>query len=259
MKNFITLAVFAFALSIQPVAAQEKFSVGGSGVLGDALDDLAKLYRQKNPSDPLNVVPDSMSTTGGIEGTKVGRLTIGIITRHLNEQEKKEGLVYRGVARMPVVVGVHKSLPVSNVSEAQVCDIFSGKVKNWKDVGGSDHKIIVLTRKKDDNNVEVFRDKMACFKSIQIASDAVLNNRPGTVALSLATPNMTERPNIKSISVGNVAPTLEAVKSGKYKYYNEAGFITAGEPKGAAKRFVDFVATADAERILEKYGMVAAR
>jgi phosphate transport system substrate-binding protein len=151
-----------------------------------------------------------------------------------------------------------------------VCDIFSGKVKNWKDVGGSDHKIIVLTRKKDDNNVEVFRDKMACFKSIQIASDAVLlvrgtevldslNNRPGTVALSLATPNMTERPNIKSISVGNVAPTLEAVKSGKYKYYNEAGFITAGEPKGAAKRFVDFVATADAERILEKYGMVAAR
>jgi len=270
MKRFAITAMFFLTLGVAPVAAQDKMVVGGSGALGDALDVLANAYKQKNSSDAVDVIPEPMSTTGGIEGTKAGRLTVGVITRPLNDKEKKEGLSYRPASRIPVVVGVHKSLTVSTLSDAQVCDVFSGKIKSWKDFGAGDGKITVLGRKKDDNSMEVFREKMGCFKNLQLASDAVLlmrgsevldslNNRPGTIGITIAGSVLLERPNIKPVTVSGVAPALDAVRAGKYKYFNEVGFVTVGEPKGAAKRFIDFVASADGEKILEKYGMAVAK
>jgi phosphate transport system substrate-binding protein len=270
MEKRLVITLFLFCVGIGPVAAQEKMVVGGSGSMGDVVEVLVKTYKQKNPSEAVNHITEPMSTTGGIEGTKTGRLTVGIITRSLKEKEMKEGLVYRPVTRIPVVVGVYKSVAASELSESQVCDIFSGKIKSWKDVGGGDGKILVLGRKVDDNNMEVFRERMACFKSLQLSPDAVLlvrgsevldalNNRPATVGITVAGAHIMERPNIKSLAVGNVAPTLDAVKVGKYKYFNEAGFVTMGEPKGAAKRFVEFVTSPEGEKIMEKHGMAAAR
>jgi phosphate transport system substrate-binding protein len=270
MKTVTILTIFALFVGIGPVAAQEKVVVGGSGAMGDAVDLLAKVYKQKNPSEALEIIPEPMSTTGGIEGTKAGRLTIGIITRSLHDDEKKSGLVYRPMTRIPVVVGVHKSIPVNSLSDSQVCDIFSGKIKSWKDVGGGDGKIMVLGRKKDDNSMEIFREKMACFNQLQLGPDTVLlvrgsevldslNNRPGTVGVTVAGAVMMERPNIKAVAVAAVAPALDAVKSGKYKYFNEVGFVTVGEPKGTAKRFVEFVNSSEGEKIFEKFGMAAIR
>jgi phosphate transport system substrate-binding protein len=270
MKKLTIIGAFVLGLGIAPLAAQEKVVLGGAGTLGDATEILAKAYKQKHSGDAVDVIPESMSTTGGMEGTRAGRLTIGIVTRPVNDKEKKDGLVYRTVARVPVVVGIHKSLPVENLTESQVCDIFSGKIKSWKEVGGSDGKITVLGRKRDDNNVEVLREKMACFKNLQLTADAVLlvrgtevldslNNRPGTVGISTAGPVMATRKNVKPTAIGGASPTLESVRSNKYKFYNEIGFVTVGEPKGAAKRFIDFVMSADGEKLLEKQGAAIVR
>jgi phosphate transport system substrate-binding protein len=174
--------------------------------------------------------------------------------------------VYRTITRQPVAIGVHKSLGVSNLSEAQVCDVFSGKAKSWKELGGSDTKVTVLSRKPEDVNMKIFRDKMSCFKSLQLAPDAVLltrgselldslNNRPGTVGIANVAASMLERANVKPLAVAGVPATLEAVKSGKYKYFGETGFVTPGEPKGAVKRFVDFATGPEAEKVWQKFGM----
>jgi phosphate transport system substrate-binding protein len=137
-------------------------------------------------------------------------------------------------------------------------------------VGGPDTKIVVLGRTRDDNNVQEFRDKMPCFKNLQLTSEAVLlvrgsevldslNNRPGTVAITDAGGSMMERPNIKPLTVGGTTPSLDAVKSGKYKYFNEIEFVTMGQPKGTAKKFIDFVTSAEGEKVLDKYGMASIR
>ena len=218
----------------------------------------------------MDVIPEAMSTTGGIEGIKTGRLKVGILTRSVTDAEKKEGLVSKFVARIPIIVGVHKSLSVTTLTDAQVCDIFSGKIKSWKDVGASDAKIIVVGRTKDDANMEEFQEKMGCFKTLQLSADAVLlvrgnevldtlNNRPGTVAIVNAGGAMLERSNVKAVAVAGVTASLESVKSGKYKYFNEVGFATRGEPKGTVKKFIDFVASPDGEKILEQHGMAGVK
>jgi phosphate transport system substrate-binding protein len=211
-----------------------------------------------------------MSTTGGIEGTKAGRLTIGIVTRPLTDEEKKDGLIYRPVSWAPVVVGIHKSLSIGNLTDAQVCDIFSGKIKSWRDVGGGEGKITVVGRKKDDNGMEVFRDHMACFKNLELSQETVylvrgtevldsIANRPGTIGITIAGSVLLERPNIKPVSVSGVAPTLDALKGGKYKYFNEVGVVTVGEPRGTGKRFLEFVTSPEGEKILASFGMTLAR
>jgi phosphate transport system substrate-binding protein len=270
IKQLAMITLFTLGLGSGLAAAQEKVVVGGSGAMGAAMEALAKAYKQKHPSETLEVMTEPMSTTGGIEGTKAGRLTIGVITRTLNDDEKKEGLVYRALTRIPVVVGVHKSIPVSNLSESQVCDIFSGKIKSWKDVGAGDGKMVVLGRKKDDNSMEIFREKMACFNHLQLGPDTILlvrgnevldslANRPGTVGITVAGSAIMDRPNIKAVPVAGISPTLEAVKGGKYKYFNEVGIVTIGEPKGTAKRFLEFASGSEAEKTLEKFGMTGAR
>src|SRR5258706_16432749 len=133
---------------------------------------MAKAFMAKNPGETVEVRPESMSTTGGIEGVLSGRFAIGLVARRLQDSEKSK-FVYRAIARSMTGVGTQKSLPLNNLSDAQICDIFSGKIKSWKDIGGSDLKITVLTRKRDDNNTENFRKHMDCFKDLKMSPEAI--------------------------------------------------------------------------------------
>ncbi|HEX9445338.1 MAG TPA: substrate-binding domain-containing protein, partial [Candidatus Binatia bacterium] len=209
---------------------------------------------------------DSMSSSGGMEGVKVGRLTIGLVTREPHGAEK-EKLVYRVVGRTPVGVGVHKSLPLTTLTEAQICDIFSGKVKSWNEVGGGDLKITVLTRNRDDINLDTMKARMGCFKDLRLPENAValirgsevldaIDKRPGMVGIVNIAGSLAERPNVKALAVGGVAPTVEAVKSGKYKFYAERGVVTLGQPQGTVRKFLDFVASAEAQKLLAQRGMI---
>jgi phosphate transport system substrate-binding protein len=266
MQRLAMIATFVLCAGIGSLAAQEKVVLGGSGSLTEEMAELAKAYMAKNPSDSIQVLMDSMSNTGGMEGVKVGRLTIGLVTDEPKGADK-EKLVYKAVGRTATAVAVNKSVPVSNLSEAQVCDIFSGKIKSWKEVGGSDAKIMVLTRKKDDANTEAMREKMDCFNKLQISADAIslvrgsevldaLDKRPGTVGIVNVSKALFDRQNAKTVGIDGASPSSEALQAGKYKFYNERGVVALGAPKGAAKRFLDFVASAEGHKILTRQGIV---
>ena len=255
-----------YLLSAVALRAEEKVIIGGSGGLIEEMEDLAKAYMAKNPADKIEVINESMSTSGGIGAVLNGRLTIGLVTRAPKGEEKAK-LVHRAIGRSPVGVAIHKSLPVSSLTEAQVCGIFSGRIKSWKEVGGDEAKIMVVTRKQEDNNTQVVREKLPCFTDLKLSADAValvrgtevldaLNRRPGAVAIVSVATSMFERPDVKAVAIDGVAPSTEAVKSGKYKAYNERGIVTLGAPQGTAKRFLDFAASPEGQKILVRRGMI---
>jgi phosphate transport system substrate-binding protein len=263
----LTIAAAAvFLLAAGPLWAQEKVVIGGSGGLIDEMEDLAKAYMAKNPADKIEVLQESMSTSGGIGAVLNGRLTIGLVTRPPKGDEKAR-LVHRAIGRSPVGIAIHKSLPVNNLTEAQICGIFSGQIKSWKEVGGGEAKITVITRKQEDNNAEVVREKIGCFKQLKISADAIalvrgtevldaLNRRPGAIAIVSVATSMFERPEVKAVAIDGVAPSPEAVRSGKYRAYNERGIVTLGAPQGATKRFLDFAASPEGQKILVHRGMI---
>ena len=100
-----------------------KIVVGGSGSLNEEISDLAKAYMAKNSGDAIEVRPESMSTEGGIEGVRIGRLHIGLISRPLTQSEKGK-LLYLPIARSMTGIVIHKSIAVDNLTEAQICDVF---------------------------------------------------------------------------------------------------------------------------------------
>jgi phosphate transport system substrate-binding protein len=262
----VTAAAVGLAFSGGAAWAQQKIVVGGSGGLLDEMDELAKIYMAKNPADKIDVIMEPMSTTGGIEGVKSGRLTIGSVTRPPKGDEKAL-LVYRPVGRVFVGIGVHKSVAINEITESQICDVFSGKIKSWKEIGGGEGKITVVARKKDDNNDTEMRLKIPCFKDLQITTDAVLvargnelmdavHRRPEVIALINGGSNFLERANIKPVAINGIQASAEAVKSGKYKYYNERGIVTLGAPQGLTKRFLDLVSSAEGQKVLVARGVV---
>lgn len=266
IKIFVLLILLLGAL---PVSAQDKIVVGGSGSLTDEMVDAAKAYMAKNSGDNVEVRPESMSTTGGIEGVNSGRLTIGLISRQLKDSERGK-LLYRAIARSMAGVVSQKTQAINALSDSQICDIFSGKIKSWKEVGGSEGKITVLTRTRDDNNAETFRKAMECFKELKITPDALalargselldaLDKRPGTIGITNLGSNFRDHKNLKALAVNGVAPSSETVKSDKYKFYHEHGAITAGEPQGLVKRFLDFLNSPEGQKIISSRGAFGLR
>ena len=265
----ITTAILALMLSVALTSAEEKIVVGGSGSLTDEIIDAAKAYMTKNPGDNVEVRPESMSTTGGIEGVQNGRFAIGLISRRLNDGEKGK-LVYRAIARSMAGVVIHKTMPINALSDVQICETFSGKIKSWKEIGGSDGKITVLTRTRDDNNTDTFRKSMECFKELKLTPDALglargnelldaLDNRPGTIGITNLGSNFRDHKNIKAVAVNGVLPSGENVKSEKYKFYHEHGAITLGEPQGLVKRFLEFINTAEGQKVIASRGAFGLR
>lgn len=263
------IALAVLLLSTGTNSAEEKIIVGGSGSLNDEVTALAKAYMAKNSADVVEVRPESMSTEGGIEGVRMGRLHIGLISRPLTQNEKGK-LLYIAVARSMTGVVIHKTIPVSNLTDAQICDIFAGKVKTWKDLGANDAKITVLTRKRDDANTETFREKMPCFKDLAISADAIalvrgsevlsaLDKRPGTIGIVNLGSNYRDYDNIKTVSINGISPTAETARTEKYRFFAERGLIVQGEPHGVAKRFIDFMATAEGRKILASEGAIPLR
>jgi len=264
MSKIKLLILLALLVGARTVSAQDKIVVGGSGSLTEEMVDAAKAYMARNPGDTIEVRPENMSTTGGIEGVNTGRLTIGLISRNLKDSEKGK-LVYRAIARSMAGVVVHKSLPVNGLSDAQLCDVFAGKIKSWKDLGGSEGKITVLKRTSDDNNTETFRKHMDCFKDLAIAPDALplvrgtelleaLDKRPGTIGITNLGSTFSSLKNLKALTVNGVTPSIETVRSDKYKFYHDHGAVTLGEPQGLVKRFMTYLNSPEGQKILASRG-----
>ena len=126
---------------------------------------------------------------------------------------------------------------------------------------------MVVARKKDDNNDTEMRQKMPCFKDLQITADAVfvargnelmdaVHRRPEVIALINGGSNFLERANVKALAINGIQASAEAVKSGKYKYYNERGIVTLGLPQGLTKRFLDLVGSTEGQKVLVARGVV---
>jgi len=270
MRRF-TLFLAAAVLTISGnVWAEEKVVVGGSGGVYEEVKEIAKIYQAKDPSQSVEIMSESMATGATLDALKAGRLTVGLVGGSLMDQEKGR-FVYRGIGRVPIGIGVNKALSVANLSEAQVCDIFAGRTKSWKEFGGEGKIMVLAIVKKNDTLMESMRRHMSCLHDLSVTPDAIvlnrslelqdaINVRPTTMGVVSVTSNMNEiRPNVKAVAIGGVAPSFETAQSGKYKYVHEYGAVSIGEPQGAAKRFLDFVAGPEGQKVFARRGLIAVR
>jgi len=160
------LLAVPFALIVLSSQAGD-LSVVGTGDGIDLLRALGAAYTADHP-DTNVIVPPSIGSGGGIAAVSSNKEVLARAARPLSDSEKEVGLIATPVFRLPSAFFVHSSAGVKSLSAGQLADVYSGKVTNWKDVGGQDIRIKVVRREDADSTLQVLRQSMPGWKDLAI-------------------------------------------------------------------------------------------
>jgi phosphate transport system substrate-binding protein len=162
-RLLLAIPIAAFGLS----AHAGDLSVVGTGDGIDLLRALGAAYTADHP-DTNVIVPPSIGSGGGIAAVSSNKEVLARAARPLSDSEKEAGLVATPVFRLPSAFFVHRSAGVTSLTSAQLADVYSGKVTNWRDVGGQDVRIKVVRREDVDSTLQVLRQSMPGWKNLTI-------------------------------------------------------------------------------------------
>jgi phosphate transport system substrate-binding protein len=240
---------------------QRTVNVVGSTSIQPFAEMLAQELHKKAPEVSIDV--QGGGSTAGVQALANGIAEIGMCSRSLSAEEAAS---YKGIviARDGLAVVVNPSNPLGGLTRRQIQDLFSGRIANWKDLGGSDLPVRPITREEGSGTREAFTKlvmgKVRVTRSalVQESNGAVrelVRNDPGAVGyMSLGLVG-----DLKCLSIDGVAPSAETVASGQYPLVRPFLFLVKGACRPEAQRFIDFVLSPQGQRLLESEGLVKAQ
>jgi phosphate transport system substrate-binding protein len=260
MKNIKWLSALTIVavVSFTTAVLAEEITIVGTGS-GTAIPKaLGKVFSQQNPEVMISI-PKSIGSGGGIKAVGRDEYVLGRVAREIKDNEKPYGLTYVPYAKIPIVFFVNKSVSIEQLSIQQILDIYSGKVTNWKEVGGKDARIRVITREEGDSSLEILLKLLPGFKDISITSKAkVTYSDPETEATVLKTTGTLaygSYPNVKNIHVNILKIDGKSVTEPDYPYFGTLGFIFKEKNyTGNIKKFVDFAISETAHEVINEVG-----
>lgn len=267
MVRFSVIAAgAALAAGVWAQGAEKVVLDGSTGVMPLAAA-LAKAFQAKNPGADFEF-GKGLGTKARFQALADGKIDVALASHGLRVEElTKQGMVVHEIARIAVVFGVNETVPVSRLTAQQVCDIYSGKVTNWKALGGPDLEIAVRTRPESEVDTEVVREGIACLKDLKMAGSVKAMPKSGDMAKELAAvpgaigmTSMTvveqSKGRIKAASLDGIAPSADNVKNKSYVLVRESFFVTRGSPSTAVARFIEFTRSASGDDVIAANGAV---
>ena len=257
-------------LGMAPALSEEKIVLDGSSGMLPLARVLAAAYQQKSPSPEVEI-GKGLGTGARLGALADNKIQIALASHGIKPEDVQKGnLRVIEVAKGAIVFAINASVPITDITEAQVCDVYSGKVQNWQSFSGSNVPIIVLTRPPAEVDPEVIRAKIGCFAQLKEVETAKVMARGGDMATGLAdTPNaigMTSMTvveqsagKVKALTINGVAPTPENVKNGRYFLTRDFLFVTKGKPTVDVQKFLDFVLSSEGDRVILANGAVPLR
>ena len=243
-----------------------KITVSGSSALLPLAKDAAKKFKAKN--DQVSITLNAGGSGTGLKQVSEGSVDIGnsdvFAKEKLPEAKAAELVDYKvAVTVMAPVVSKEIGTNVKSLTKAQLQDIFTGKVTNWKDVGGLDEAVVLITRPSTSGTRALFT-KYALDGKEELSNKSMETDDSGTLvqtvsqtkgaigyaALSYLMNNNTVTP----LAIDGVEPTLDNVYNGKYPVWGYEHMYTKGEAAGAVKAFIDFIMSKDYSADIEKQG-----
>ncbi|GAK51862.1 hypothetical protein U14_03108 [Candidatus Moduliflexus flocculans] len=152
-------------------AAAENFTIVGSGDGLSVFEAVAAAFNHLHP-DVTFTFPESIGSGGGIKAVGRDEYVLGRIARDIQENEKPYGLTAVPFAKAPVVFFVNPNVGVTDLSAQQILDIYSGKITNWKEAGGSDLPVRVIMRDEGDSSHKVLQQNLPGFKALTMTPNA---------------------------------------------------------------------------------------
>jgi phosphate transport system substrate-binding protein len=203
----------------------------------------------------------------GLKALLADEVPLAGVSRPLKPEEKNQKLVGTTIGYDAVAVYVHKDNPVNNLTKDQIKGIFTGKIKNWKEVGGKDAPIAPNTEILGEKRAttEFFQEMAmdgaaygAGLKEIDLPRDQIVDiaSVPNSICAAslglLAATGKDVQAKVKAISVNGVVPEDKSIQSGAYLISRPLLLVTKGLPKDEAKTFISFMLSPEGQAIVAK-------
>lgn len=238
-------------------------STDGSTSMEKVIGALGESFENDNSGVTFTYNPTGSGS--GIKAVLEGRCDIGLSSRNLKDEEKADGLTETILAYDGIAMIVHPENPVSDLTLEQIAAIYTGEITNWNEVGGSDSEIVLIGREAGSGTRDGFESitgtEDACKYRQELTStgDVITTVAGNPNAIGYASLASVKN-SVKAISVGGVAPSEATIKDGSYAVQRPFVLVTKtdAELSETAKKFFDYITSADANEIITSAGVVPA-
>ena len=234
-------------------------TLAGSTSVMPFTEKLAEHFMLDHPEFVIDV--QGGGSTAGIQAVVNNTVNIGMSSRDLSDKEKTLNTIticHDGIAMI-----VHPQNSVRSLTLQQIRDIFNGRIKNWRELGGVDRRIDAVTREEGSGTRSAFEELVMKGKAID--DSIMVQDSNGSVKEVVATDpyamgyislGLVDQ-KVLSVTIDEVVPSIKSIKNGRYKIVRPFLYVTNGELDTYAKEFVDFILSKDGQKILIKEGLVS--
>ena len=249
--------------SAAPAVLSGTVSTDGSTSMEKVIGALSEAFMEANSK--VTVTYNPTGSSAGIQAVQEGRCDIGLSSRALKDEEKASGLKETILAYDGIAIIVNPANPVEDLTLEQIADIYTGKITNWSELGGSDSEIVLIGREAGSGTRSGFEEivevKDLCQYRQELSSTgdviATVAQNPGAIGYaSLASVKET----VKAVKVGGVTPSEETVKDGSYAIQRPFVLVTKEGVtlSETAQAFFDYTVSKDANAVIVAAGVVPA-
>ncbi|OXM17046.1 phosphate ABC transporter substrate-binding protein PstS family protein [Paenibacillus herberti] len=233
----------------------------GSTAMQPLVEQVANKFMADSKYSGITVQVQGGGSGTGLTQVSEGQADIGNSDIFANEKfkdgdaTKAEELVDHQVAVVAMSTVVNKDIAIDNLTKQQLVDIFTGKVTNWKEVGGADAKIVIVNRPSSSGTRKTF-EKYGLGTASEDLPGNIQEDSSGTVKKLVGeTPGAIGYlalsyldDSVKKLKLDGVEATPDNVKAGTYPIWAYQHMYTKGEPNEAVKAFLDFMLTDDIQK-----------
>ncbi|OPY69177.1 MAG: Phosphate-binding protein PstS 1 precursor [Syntrophorhabdus sp. PtaU1.Bin002] len=235
-------------------------TVAGSTSIMPFVEKLSEHFMVDHPNFTVDV--QGGGSTAGIQACLNNTVNIGMSSRQLKETERLLNTIiicYDGIS-----IVVHPQNPINALPLKAVRDIFSGKIRNWSELGWLNREIDAVTREEGSGTRGSFEDLV--MQGTEISDRIMVQDSNGSVKAVVATDPYAigyislglVDGKVKAVTIDGIEPSVESIKLGEYKIVRPFLFVTHGELAKGGQEFVDFVLSEGGQNILRKEGLIGA-
>ena len=265
MKKIISLLTVAVLLVCALTGCggkKEAVSTDGSTSMDKVIGALSEAFET---NEGITVTYNATGSGAGIQAVQEGRCDIGLASRNLKDEEKSSGLEGTVLAYDGIAIIVNPENPVNDLDVETIAKIYTGEIKNWKDVGGNDAEIVLIGREGGSGTRDGFEsitdteDKCKYRQELTSTGDVITTVASNPNAIGYAS-LASVKDSVKALNVDGVKPSEATIKDGSYVVQRPFVLVTKKDAKlsESAQKFFDYITSEVANEIISGAGVVPA-
>jgi len=259
-KRFICIFFLLYFLFLAGCQQQQVgFTIAGSTSVQPFAEMLAEEYMGHHAQEKIFI--QGGGSSAGVQAVRTEAAQVGMSSRNLTPSE--QDLLGVPIAYDAIVIIVHPKNPTRNLAREEIRGVFSGKIRNWSEIGGKNHPITLVSREEGSGTREAFqhlimgKEEISLRALVQDSNGAIRQviaddpNAIGYISLGLV------NDRVIALKIDGVEPSVENIKAKKYQFVRPFLFIFKHEPQGSGKKFLDYILSSEGQKILVHEGLVS--